>query len=154
MRTAPCISKGRNFEFVGRAYNAFLAISDCAFVCDPGETISIDMVVNGSDLPGIAIRQGEAYTDVGSLLGVNNLSLEIAGIGALPQKLDERLTRRRVIYGRLTGTFTHAVDVPFDYVSESIEADVKAIVTVEQENAEYGYRPGWIVTHVTYKVIR
>lgn len=147
----PVHLEGRNFTFDGYAESALLAAADCAFPCSPGETLSVNAVASGNDLPGIATFHGIEYADVGSPIGPNQMQVNITGQTTLP-RFGNKTEKTKTVKVKITGLFSHAA-VPFPYVTETLVGAGVATVSLKKIVDPVG-EDAWFVTHLSYDITK
>ena len=147
----PVHLEGRNFTFDGWAQLARLEAVDCVFGCDAGETMSLGMFVSGNNLPGIATFHGVEYSDVGSLIGPNQMQVNITGQTTLP-RFGNKTEKTKTVKVKMGGLFSHAA-VPFPYVTETLVGAGVATVILEKMVDPTG-EDAWIVTHLSYDITK
>jgi hypothetical protein len=139
---------GHGFSFTGIAYNARVDAADCGFGCAPRERVSLFMIVNGGDLPGVATLRDRDFTDVGGPNSTEQLNLEVHGTSRAP-RLRGATERTTTALGRIGGEFYYAT-VPFEAAVEELRGDV--IVTIHWHRPEWDAEH-WYITAIDYDVV-
>jgi len=130
----------RHFELDAFAELAFLSIVDCSFGCAPGETTSLDMRVNGNDLPARVELDGVLYNDVGDLNSLNQFEITFSGQTTVPRLKRERNIQRVPVTYEMT--FWHGPAI------ETMTGNAIAIITWQR------YEDFWTAGSVEYKIVR
>jgi hypothetical protein len=142
----PLHLEGRSFAFDGYAQTARVDAVDCLWGCDTGETMSLDIVVAGNDLPGVVTYRGETFPDVGSLITEDSLLLSITGRMRVPGGTAN--TRTKVAPCKVSGVFFHS-DPPL-FEPETEELIGSALATVIFQRSDFG----WLVQSLSYDIRR
>lgn len=143
----------RGFTFTGYAELARLDAVDCAFPCDPGQTVSIYASASGNDLPGIATLDGREYVDVGGLTSNSFLTFAVTGRFTIP-RLGTRDEKAVTVRGAVTGMFCHEQPPLVGSVCEPIRGG--AVATVGLYKYRYSEQDGeaWTIREISYDIFR
>jgi len=144
----------RGFTFDGVALLANLGAGACSVRCVPGSTISLDALVSGGDLKGVATLDGKSFPDVGEPNSPQQMTISIDGEMIAPPAPAFGASPIETVFA--PGTFGEGFGAPafFNHEGghESLVGNEIAAVTLKYFDFGPSAPSGWEVQHLTYFV--
>ena len=143
--SGPVRLEGKHFTFEGHARNGYLPAADCLYPCAPGETLSLDAYVGGTDLTGWASYGGLDFGDLGSAASYNGLYIDITGDMRIPGgRYVSPVTKTAKV--RINADFYH-LDGPTIF-----EEQLFGVGTATATFVRFG--DDWIINSLSYEIGR
>jgi hypothetical protein len=140
----------RGFTFDGVALLANLGAGACSVRCVPGSTISLDALVSGGDLKGVATLDGKSFPDVGEPNSPQQMTISIDGEMIAPPAPAFGASPIETVFA--PGTFGDGSFFNHEGGHESLVGNEIAAVTLRFFDFGSTTPSGWAVQHLTYFV--
>jgi hypothetical protein len=139
----------RGFTYDGVALTANLGAA-ASLISVPGSTISLDAMVSGGDLKGVATLDGKSFPDVGEPNSLESLTINIDGEMIAPPAPAFGASRTETFFA--PGTFGASAFFIHEGGLENLVGNEMAAVTLKFFDFGSSMPSAWEVQHLTYFV--